>query len=302
MKKNIGLKTILLFSLFVCSCATTQKEWNKNARNITADMKRQKKDAMLFFTGSDWDIKSKEIFDIVNSQEFIEKYRKTFIMYNIDIVKNEELMPAAELKNSYILFAEYKVDDLPYLAMKNPDGDVYFSQNINPDKAALKNLKEIIEEALTRREKLNEIKKEIRKSLGAEKTAAIDRFFQFVYNPEDPRYNSLREEAVQSDPENKSGLKGKFIFFIARLEADKLSARKKYIEAAAEFEKAVSSGFLEAEAEQVAWYNIAYLYTMSKQIKSEKIIECLNKAIEANPSSEAVNNFKNIIEELKNKK
>lgn len=302
MKKKFCLLYVFVFAAFLLRCTTIQKEWNRDASGMTGEMKKHKKDAMLFFTGSDWDIKSKEAFAAVNTEEFFEKYGKNFILYNIDIVKNEELMSAGELKNNYILFSEYKVDNLPYLALKNTDGDVYFSESINLDENPLKAFKEIIDSALNKRDKLDSIKEDIKKFSGAEKTASIDLFFQSIYNPEEARYDALRETALQSDPENKSGLKGKFVFFIARLKADKLSAQKKYIEAAQEFKKAVESKSLEAEAEQAAWYNIAYLYTMSKQIDSEQIIACLNNAIKANPAGEAVPNFKRIIEDLKTKK
>lgn len=302
MNKNIFLLALLFICTVFCSCITVQKEWNKNASNIISDMKKNKKDAMLFFTGSDWDEKSKNAFEAVNTQQFLGTYGKDFILYNVDIVRDEDLMPASELKNNYILFSYYNVGELPYLSLRNPDGDVYFSEKIELGKNPLKDFKQIMTAAYAKKENLNLIKENIKKSSGAEKTAAIDLFFQSIYNPEDSAYNTLREAAIKNDPENKSGLKGKFIFFTARLNADRLSAQKKYLEAAAEYKNAVESGFLEAEAEQVVWYNIAYLYSMSKQIDSEKIIDCLNNAINANPSSDAVKRFKKIIDEIKSKK
>ena len=271
-----------------------QTEWKKDASNIRAEIKKDGKDAFLLFTGSDWDEASQALLRMKAEHKLFSKYNKYFVFYNIDIVRNEEAMDDRMLKNNYALFSVYNVEDLPNVAVRSFEGDVYFSKTLEPpydlDKIAL--------EVLEKKVSVQRLKKDIKEKTGKDKTIAIDAFFSSIYNSENAMYDDLRRLAIESDEKNESGLVGKFKVFVANLKAEKLVLQKKYLEAADEYIVLLKDAELDKIDRQNAWYQIAFLYANSKKIDNEKIIYCLTNAINAYPESDGVGHLKEIIKSI----
>ena len=174
-------KFLLFTSILFFSCETVQTAWKKDGSNIKAEIKKDSKDAFLLFTGSDWDEGSQILLDMKNEHKLFSKYNKDFVFYNIDIVRNEEAMDDKRLKNNYTLFSVYNVSDLPHVAVRSFEGDVYFSKNLE----APYNLGKIALEVLEKKALIKKLKNDIRTKEGKEKTIAIDAFFSNIYNSED---------------------------------------------------------------------------------------------------------------------
>ncbi|MGP1438932.1 MAG: hypothetical protein ACTTKH_07665 [Treponema sp.] len=287
-------KFFLLISISFFGCATLQTEWKKDASNIKNEVKKEGKDAFLLFTGSDWDEESQTLLNMKSENKLFAKYNKDFLFYNIDIVRNEEAMNDRMLKNNYTLFSIYNVGDLPHVAVRSFEGDVYFSKTLEKpydlDKVAL--------EVLEKKAFVKKLKNDIKEKEGKEKTIAIDAFFSNIYNSEHIMYDELRKLAIESDAKNESGLIGKFKVFVANLKAEKLVLQKKYLEAADEYILLLKETELDKIDRQNAWYQIAFLYANSKKIANEKIVFCLTNAINAYPESDGVGHLKEIIKSI----
>ena len=294
MRVKYFSKIFLFISILFFGCTTVQTEWKKDASNIRAEIKKDGKDAFLLFTGSDWDEASQALLRMKAEHKLFSKYNKYFVFYNIDIVRNEEAMDDRMLKNNYALFSVYNVGDLPNVAVRSFEGDVYFSKTLEPpydlDKIAL--------EVLEKKVSVQRLKKDIKEKTGKDKTIAIDAFFSSIYNSENAMYDDLRRLAIESDEKNESGLVGKFKVFVANLKAEKLVLQKKYLEAADEYIVLLKDTELDKIDRQNAWYQIAFLYANSKKIDNEKIIYCLTNAINAYPESDGVGHLKEIIKSI----
>ena len=285
---------LILISISFFSCATVQTEWKKDASNIKAEIKKNEKDAFLLFTGSDWDEASQALLSMKVEHKLFSKYHKDFVFYNIDVVRNEEAMDDRLLKNNYALFSVYNVGDLPHVAARSLEGDVYFSKTLK----APYNLDESVLEVLEKKASMQKLKNDIKEKTGKDKTIAIDAFFSSIYNSENHIYDDLRRIAIESDEKNESGLIGKFKVFVATLKAEKLALQKKYLEAADEYIVLLKEKELDKIDRQNAWYQIAFLYANSKKVANEKIILCLTNAINAYPESEGVEHLKEIIKTI----
>lgn len=290
-------KVFLFISMLFFGCATVQTEWKKDASNIKAEIKKDGKDAFLLFTGSDWDEGSTALLNMQAEHKLFSKYNKDFVFYNIDIVRNEEAMDDRLLKNNYTLFSIYAVGELPHVAVRSFEGDVYFSKTLESPY----DLNKIALEVLEKKAIVEKLKNNIRERNGKEKTIAIDAFFSSIHNSEHPMYDDLRNLAIESDEKNESGLIGKFKMFVASLKVEKLVLQKKYLEAADEYIVLLKEKELDKIDRQNAWYQIAFLYANSKKIANEKIVYCLTNAINAYPESDGVGHLKEIIKSIEKK-
>lgn len=294
MRVKYFSKLFLFISILFFGCATVQTEWKKDASNIKAEIKKDGKDAFLLFTGSDWDEGSTTLLNMQAEHKLFSKYNKDFVFYNIDIVRNEEAMDDRLLKNNYTLFSIYAVGELPHVAVRSFEGDVYFSKTLESPY----DLNKIALEVLEKKAVVEKLKNDIRERNGKEKTIAIDAFFSSIHNSEHPMYDDLRNLAIESDEKNESGLVGKFKVFVANLKAEKLVLQKKYLEAADEYIILLKEKELDKVDRQNAWYQIAFLYANSKKIANEKIVYCLTNAINAYPESDGVGHLKEIIKSI----
>jgi len=261
------------------------------------EVNKAKKDAFILFTGSDWDEDSKKLLGKDLKTTLLSKYPKHFLFYNVDITRQEDAMSPKILKTNYILFSQYKIEDLPHIVVRSYEGDVYFSSKIKDIDDLSSTLKKILE----KKAYTTSLKKKIKDSLGKERIIAIDEFFSFIHNEESPLYDALRADAIKSDEKNESGLLEKFRWNETSLKAERLMLQKKYLEAADEYIIILKEKVLGKDNRQVAWYQIAYLYALSKKIENEKIIYCLNNAIQAFPNSEAVPRLQEILKTLEKK-
>ena len=289
---------ILLFS-----CASVQRSWYTDVSNMKKEVQTAKKDAFILFTGSDWDEASKKLlaklFSSTSENELFSKYGKQFLFYHVDIVRNEDAMDTKQLKRNYLLFSKYNVGDLPYIVVRNFEGDVYYSALLSNGE----NIRDVLEstmKAVVRQATYIEgLKRQIKSSSGFEKTRAIDAFFSSIYNADYAIYDDLRMQAIEADPKNESGLLGRFKMIVTSLKSEKLVMQKQYLRAADEYILILKEDCLDAQERQNAWYQIAYLYALSKKIENEKIIYCLKNAINASPQSEAVPRLQEIIDRVK---
>ena len=303
MFKNFFYFSCIFLSIFsYFSCASVQSAWFTDASKMKKEVQSAKKDAFILFTGSDWDDESQKLLAKRIDRELFLRYGKQFLFYHVDIVRNEDAMNAKQLKTNYLLFSKYGVGDLPHIVARCFEGDVYYSSHLDTNAG----IDDVMNNVITQRKKVQKLKDEIRFSSSVEKIRAIDTFFSSIYNADHAMYDDLRMQAIEADPENESGLLGRFQMMVASLKDEKLVVQKKHLTAADEYiillkaESGRATPSLKPEERQNAWYQIAYLYALSKKVENEKIVYCLKNAISAAPESDAVPRLKEIINEIIN--
>ncbi len=301
MRGKLFVSLLVFFTAVFTGCATIQTDWKTDAGNIEKDIAASKKDGVIVFTASDSNDVCKKLTEDVFTEKFFSEASKSFLLYNVDIVKNESLMSSKELEKNYILFSQYNILEVPHLCVLNKDGDAYHSElipfEITTPESFIKYLKEIQRKG----EKVSALKTKIEKVQGSDKIKAIDEFFNSVYFVDSEKYRQFFEEGIKSDPENKSGLTGKFILAKTQLDIDELLLQKKYGEAIEEFTTILNSKILNAEESQSVWCNIAYIAALSQTYSKPEIIVFLENALNAAPSSLRASDIKADIEYLRKK-
>ncbi|PIE98929.1 MAG: hypothetical protein CR988_00990 [Treponema sp.] len=300
MKKK--LQTLVLglavFSaLVLSSCVSNAKPWKQGIDEKKG--KSDKKDSMIIFTGSDWDERSKLAFEKLFTSEFFEKFSKDFDLYNVDIVRDKSLMSAKLLKTNYIYFSEYGVENLPYIVLQTPMSDAYASTDFGVECSDIKQFSQLVEKLLKKRDAVVKAREKIVTSKGHEKTKAIDDFLSIVENADSNRYDKLRAEALTSDPDNKTGLKSKYLMISADMKAAKLVDSKKFRDASNEFIKIAEMSELNGNDKQLAYYYAAYILAMQEGITSVEIKNLLQKALDSAPDSEFSIEVNNVMNNLK---
>lgn len=301
IKGKLFIFSFIFFAAVFTGCATVQTNWKTDAANIEKDIAASKKDGVIVFTASDSNDICKKLTEDVFTEKFFSEASKSFLLYNVDIVKNESLMSSKELEKNYVLFSQYNILEVPHLCMLNKDGDAYHSElipfEINTPESFTKYLKQI----QSKGEKVSALKSKIETVQGSDKIKAIDEFFNSVYFVDSAKYKYLFEEGIKNDPENKSGLMGKFVLAKTQLNIDELLLQKKYGEAIEEFIDILNSEVLNAEESQSVWCNIAYIAALSQTYTKPEIIAFLENALKAAPSGLRANDIKADIEYLRKK-
>ncbi len=287
---------IFIFIFCIASCKT---EWKTDATQITEEIGKAKKNGLMLFTLSDTDERSKQLLSEVFTKDFFKTASSKFLLYNINIVRNENLMPAKILEKNYTLFSKYNVLEVPHICLMNSQGDLFHSELIPADIKTTESFLEYLEKLLQKGELIDELKKNIAATENEEKTKAIYKFFEKIYLVNSEKYNALFEEGIKSDPNNKSGLLGKFILAKTQIVVDKLLNEKNYADAINEFKKVIEMKILTPEEEQATWCNIAYFTTASSKPNKEEVIKYLEKALSAAPKSARAKDIKKDIEYLK---
>ncbi len=304
LKQQIFLTLLSIFLLGFMSCKTVpaQTEWKTDASEIQKDIKLSQKNAFIIFTLSDTDDRSKYLLDSVFTKDFFETATDKFTLYNVNIVRDESLMPAKDLERNYTLLSDYGVLEVPFLCLLTREGDVYHHELIPQDIKSTEDFLKYLNELYEKGESVEEIKLAIAKADGVEKIKAIDNFFNNIYSVNSEKYSPLFKLGIESDPENKSGLTGKFILADKQITVDRLLAEKKFAAAIKEFMEVLETKMLKPEEEQATWCNIAYFASAIPDTPKKEIIAYLQKALNIAPKSARAKDIKDDIIYLQNKK
>ncbi len=303
-KQYFSLLCLVILALSFNSCQTIkQTKWKTDATQLEKDLEKTKKNAFIVFTLSDTDERSQHLLKNVFTKDFFVNASKNFILYNVDIVRDESLMPAKDLERNYRLLSEYGALEVPFLCLTNADGDVYYSHLLPEKIKTTQEFLNYLNELYEKKGKLvDELKLKIATAEGVNKIKAIDAFFNKIYSVDREKYVPLFKAGIESDPTNKSGLTGKFILADKQIIVDKLLAEKKYAAAIKEFKEVIESKMLKPEEEQAVWCNIAYFSSALPNASKEETLKYLEKALKVAPKSTRAKDIRDDITFIKNKK
>jgi len=261
---------------------------------------RTAKDTLLLFTGSDWSAEQHLFVTQTLTPAVLAELNKTYTIQHIDLPRNTEGHDEQTVKKHYLLFTEYAVSEVPYIVIQTAQQDVYVSEALENDTTAPQ-LLEKIQTYAPMRTKVTQVRTLIETSEGPAKAQAIDMFLSTVKNGTARRYDNLRTQVPLLDPENSSGLKGKYLLISTDIRAKSLAQTGKFMQAADEYKNVAEHAALQGAEAQTAWYLAAYLYSMSGKIETARIIELFKKAIQADPHNEAVPHIERSIKKLQEK-
>jgi hypothetical protein len=298
MKKGYLLLAAFL-AVLLAGCSKPQTAWITSVDSAKADAAKYRKDTLIVFTGSDWNDPSKDMITKVFTPEFFKKASRHFVLCNIDIVQDEKLMDKALLETNYTIATEYGVQTLPSFMLLTPQGDVYATGTPTDKTGTLEGFMAYLDTFKDARKKIVDLRKKIDASKGSDKATAIDQFLEAIPPVQRTNYGDFIRQVPELDKDGKAGLKGKYQFQTAWLEANELFKEKKFQEAGDYFVKFVENNTLEPSQAQQSLFMGAYLYAMTGAVDNAKIIALLEKAIAADPQSADVQQIKATIEQIK---
>jgi len=256
------------------------------------------KDILLIFTGSDWSKETEFFSKTVLTEAFKAETEKSYAVRFVDLLRSPSESERETAQKNYLLFSEYAVSDVPFIVMQTAEQDMYASAAVEPDIKTPGQLIEKIHALSARRAAVVEARKLIDKTQGVEKARAIDAFLNTVGNANARRYDSLRMQVPALDPDNRSGLKGKYLLMSADIRAKRFAQQGNYIKAGDEYKAAAETTELTSNEVQLAWYLAAYSYLMAGTVETETVIGYLRKAVEADPQNAAVQQINQAIQKL----
>lgn len=277
------------------SCVSTS---SAEKSGTTARQNTDDRDILLIFTGSDWSKEAGIFFKNILTESCKTELAKNYAVRFIDLLRNPSENERKTVQKNYLLFSEYAVPEIPFIVLQTAEQDMYASAVIGAD---IKNEAQLIEKikALTaQRTKVVEARKHIDTTKGPEKARAIDAFLTTVGNAEAHRYDSLRMQVPALDPDNRSGLKGKYVLMSADIRAKSFAQQGNYLKAGDEYKAAAETGDLSPAELQLAWYLAAYSYLMAGDADTETVVGYLQKAIDADPQNAAVQQLNQAIRKL----
>ncbi len=283
------------FVLMMNSCVSTS---SAEKSGTTARQNTDDRDILLIFTGSDWSKEAGIFFKNILTESCKTELAKNYAVRFIDLLRNPSENERKTVQKNYLLFSEYAVPEIPFIVLQTAEQDMYASAVIGAD---IKNEAQLIEKikALTaQRTKVVEARKHIDTTKGPEKARAIDAFLTTVGNAEAHRYDSLRMQVPALDPDNRSGLKGKYVLMSADIRAKSFAQQGNYLKAGDEYKAAAETGDLSPAELQLAWYLAAYSYLMTGDADTETVVGYLQKAIDADPQNAAVKQLNQAIRKL----
>ena len=283
------------FVLMMNSCVSTS---SAEKSGTTARQNTDDRDILLIFTGSDWSKEAGIFLKNILTESCKTELAKNYAVRFIDLLRNPSENERKTVQKNYLLFSEYAVPEIPFIVLQTAEQDMYASAVIGAD---IKNEAQLIEKikALTaQRTKVVEARKHIDTTKGPEKARAIDAFLTTVGNAEAHRYDSLRMQVPALDPDNRSGLKGKYVLMSADIRAKSFAQQGNYLKAGDEYKAAAETGDLSPAELQLAWYLAAYSYLMAGDADTETVVGYLQKAIDADPQNAAVQQLNQAIRKL----
>jgi len=281
-------------------------EWVKDYDAVQETAKERNKDVLLAFTGIGWDnVSGKFEKDIMLNQEFIRKVGKKFELAQIDIPSGENEVSEEEMQKIFTYAMMYGLETTPSLILLNKEGTRYGMVAYSED-MGLESVIEAIEKEEFSYNELGKLKADIEKAKGVKKVKLIDELYEKSTDEEKAQMTDYILEVQTLDPENKSGLLGKYKLLAAYSEAGLYMQRGDVISARDLLIRVAEDSAIEPEYAQEAFYTAAYISALSglmtTQEEIDNVCSLIEKAINIYPESEHIedlNQFLNLVKEQK---
>ncbi len=199
---------IILFSLFSSAQAATT--WINNFEAAKKKAVVEKKDMLLFFSGSDWCHWCQKLDKEVFTQDtFAQEAEKNFILVNLDFPRKKELEKSIKEQNQQMQ-KTYGIRGFPTVILTDAGGKPYaktgYQQGgVDVYLAQLENFH-------NNNTKKDTLLAKADQAAGLERAKLLDQALAIMMeNHLLGDRNKLMEEIVKLDPDNKAGLKEKYI-------------------------------------------------------------------------------------------
>lgn len=324
MKKNIFTKiitSVILASTLMLSSCGKKDLWNSNFEEAKSIAEKKNKNIFLVFSGEDWDNNSAALkSNILNTKEFKKEIAPNYVLAIIELSQSEFAKTAiddtateeqkkeaeriiAEYEVKERILQDYYVDSFPSIYIVSSEGYVLSNIPYSETMTSTADLKANIESQKELIDTMSDAISAVRKSSGTEKAVALDA----LYNMTVEDYRAILTPAVAEiptlDPENTTGLAGKYELINGYADAVEKIMRDNDIDGAVSVLTDIcNSSRISNQEKQEALYTAAFMMARCGSQDYDKMTELLEKAISLEPESNMAQEIEATIQAIQNMK
>ena len=282
------------------------KEWVKDYEAVQTTAKERNKNILLAFTGTGWDGVSVNFEnDIMQDKEFIKKMGKKFELAQIDIPAGENEVSEEEMQKIFTYAMMFNLETTPSLILLSPEG-VSYGVVAYQEEMGLETVIEAVENVESGYKALAKLKSDIEKASGVKKVQLIDELYEKSSDEEKANMTDYILEVPALDPENQSGLVGKYKLLAAYSEAGLYMQRGDVRSARELLVRVAEDSVVEPEYAQEAYYTAAYITALSGLMTTQQEIDyvcsLIEKSIDIYPESEHLEDLNQFLSLIKQQK
>ena len=296
----VGLTAVACLAGRAAAADATAGIWTDKFEEAKAQAKKEGKDLLLDFTGSDWCgwcIKLKaEVFD---KEKFKAEAPKKFVLVELDFPQKKKLDDATKKQNA-ALQKQFQIGGFPTILLMDADGKVYAKTGYEPggEEKYLAHLDELQNVRIER----DKLLAEADKAKGVDRAKALDKVLTVLAKNEiDPLDNRpWIDEIIKLDEKNEAGLKAKYEQVVALSDADQLAQQGKFAEAVKAVDKVVADYKPAGQDLQNALFIKGFCQFRTGD-KAEAL-KTLQAALDAAPKGEKAEYLENAIKAISSQK
>ena len=304
-KKIKPILGALAIAVFFTGCSASAKAgkngWYVDYDAAKKEAQKKNKNLLIFFSVVDndaesWTLKEK-VFD---TKEFVSALSKRFILVNLDFSaslseddedQSEKGKKEAEERQRKIEYmgyiaSLYNVDSIPSVFLATKEGYYAAKLETSDEDASPEAYIKLIESKTADLDKINALTDAVRAASGAEKARAIDALSEATDDTRRLLLADLFRTLPSLDPNDETGLVGKYLLLTAVFDASTFYARRDFSSAIQALASAAEDERLSASERQHAYYYAGELLTTTGSTDYKAVFDYFQKAYDADPESE----------------
>ena len=298
--RSLALAIGVALLLAAAGRAGAEELWTDNFEQAKAQAKKEGKDLLLDFTGSDWCgwcIKlHAEVFD---TEKFKAEAPKKFVLVTLDFPNRKKLTDATKKQNAE-LAAQFGIQGYPTIVLLDSDGRAYGKTGYQAG-GEEKYLEHLAEFQKVKAER-DTLLAEADKATGVERAKALEKVIEALsknhLGPMDNR--AWVDEIIKLDDKNEAGLKGKYEKMIRLADAEKLAQARKFDDAVAAIDKTIADLKLTGQDAQNALFLKGHI--LSRKGDPDAAEAAMKAALDAAPDGEKAQQIQGILKQMNDAK
>lgn len=277
------------------------------------------KPLLVFFTEEDKDDVNRNIVStVLNNPAFKTEIASKYAVLHLDFSKaffqktvapenatqteqEEANTYTIVMQNNYTLSVLFNISERPGVFLCTPEGYVVNRIDNLENIKTLDDFKDAVEQNNEKLEQLNKLVKQTTKGSNISRVEAIDNILLLTASEYRSFLLPLFNYGIELDPENKSGLCGRFVLAKAGTEAMAYYSQGDLDSAVQSYLTAADNLYVKAEEKQECLYTAAYLVAYSGSEDYETILSLFQTAYEIAPNSTRAESIQKAIDYFNNK-
>lgn len=308
----------LAIAVFFTGCTASSKP-GKNGWYVDYDAakkaaQKKNKNLLILFSVNDTDEESRTLKEkVFDTKEFVSALSKHFILVNLDFSiassdddedQNEKEKKKAEERQRKIEYmghiaSLYNVDSIPSVFLATKEGYYAAKLETSDEDASPEAYIKLIESKTADLDKIDTLADAVCAASGVEKARAIDALSEATDDTRRLLLADLFRTIPSLDPENETGLTGKYILLTAVSDASTFYMQRDFASAIQALASAAEDKRLSGRERQQAYYYAGELLITSGDTDYKAVSDYFQKSYDADPESEYAPQLAEMLKSLK---